>query len=106
STRNRGASAGDHCAPWRRGTRAEALNEVRKPLGECRLSQPARTWPAILDPSASGANSMKYGLISLLPLQAARILGLMRTVEAVRLDEDSRPAWVLLARGRGFTRIL
>lgn len=49
---------------------------------------------------------MKYGLISLLPLQAARILGLMRTVEAVRLDEDSRPAWVLLARGRGFTRIL
>lgn len=49
---------------------------------------------------------MKYGLISLLPVQLARVLGLVRTVEAVRLDEGSRPAWALLVRGRGFTRLL
>jgi len=49
---------------------------------------------------------MKYGLISPFPVQVARLLGLVRTVEAVRLDEGTRPAWVLLVRGRGFTRIL
>ncbi len=49
---------------------------------------------------------MKYGLISLLPIQVARLLGLVRRVEAVRLDEGSRPTWILLIRGRGFTRIL
>ena len=49
---------------------------------------------------------MKYGLISLLPLQIARLLGLVRTVEAVRLDGEPRPQWALLIRGRGFTRLL
>ena len=49
---------------------------------------------------------MKYGLISLLPVQAARLLRLVRSVEPVLLDESSRKSWVLLVRGRGFTRIL
>lgn len=49
---------------------------------------------------------MKYGLISLLPLQIARLLELVRTVEAVRLDGEPRPQWALLIRGRGFTRLL
>ena len=40
--------------------------------GKVRPSQPARKRQAILEPPASGANSMKYGLISLLPLQLAR----------------------------------
>ena len=49
---------------------------------------------------------MKYGLISLLPLQIARLLELVRTVEAVRLDGEPRPQWALLIRGRGFTPLL
>lgn len=49
---------------------------------------------------------MKYGLISLFPVQIARLLGLVHTVEVVRLDGTPRPMWALLLRGRGFTRIL
>ena len=49
---------------------------------------------------------MEYGLISLFSVQIARLLGLVRTVEVVRLDEKPRPAWTLLVRGHGFTRIL
>lgn len=49
---------------------------------------------------------MKYGLISLFPAQLARLLGLVRFVEAVQLEGQSRPEWALLIRGRGFTRIL
>lgn len=49
---------------------------------------------------------MKYGLISLFPAQLARLLGLVRFVEAVQLEGESRPEWALLIRGRGFTRIL
>ena len=49
---------------------------------------------------------MKYGLISLSSAQIARLLGLVRTVEAVHPDEASRPAWALLVSGRGFIRIL
>lgn len=45
---------------------------------------------------------MKYGLISLFPVQIARLLGLVRTVEVVRLDGNHRPMWTLLVRGRGF----
>lgn len=49
---------------------------------------------------------MKYGLISLFPAQLARLFGLVRFVEAVQLEGESRPEWALLIRGRGFTRIL
>lgn len=49
---------------------------------------------------------MKYGLISQFPAQIARLLGLVHSVEAVRLDGEPRPQWVLLVRGRGFTRLL
>lgn len=49
---------------------------------------------------------MHYKLISLLPLQLARVVGLVRTIEAVELDDRSRPSWVLLVRGKGFTRII
>lgn len=49
---------------------------------------------------------MKYGLISLLPLQLARLFRLVHSVEPVLLDESLRNSWVLLIRGRGFTRIL
>ena len=48
---------------------------------------------------------MGYGLISLLPLQLARWCGLVRSIEAIRL-QSAREEWVLLVRGRGFTRIL
>lgn len=49
---------------------------------------------------------MQYKLISLLPLQLARIAGLVRAIEIVELDDRSQHSWALLARGRGFTRIL
>jgi len=49
---------------------------------------------------------MKYGLISLLPVQVARLFRLVHSVEPVLLDESPRKSWVLLVRGRGFTRIL
>ena len=49
---------------------------------------------------------MKYGLISLFTAQIARLLGLVRYVEPVQLEGQSRPEWALLVRGRGFTRIL
>lgn len=49
---------------------------------------------------------MEYGLISLLALQVARLFRLVHSVEAVPLDGPARKSWVLLVRGRGFTRIL
>jgi hypothetical protein len=49
---------------------------------------------------------MKYRLISLFTAQIARLLGLVRYVEPVQLEGQSRPEWALLVRGRGFTRIL
>lgn len=49
---------------------------------------------------------MKYGLISLLPLQLARLLWLVRSIEAAELADATTRRWVLLIRGRGFTRIL
>ena len=49
---------------------------------------------------------MHYKLISLLPLQLARVVGLVRAIEAVELDDRSRPGWALLVRGRGFIRII
>lgn len=49
---------------------------------------------------------MHYKLISLLPLQLARVAGLVRAIETVELDDRNQPGWALLVRGRGFTRIL
>lgn len=49
---------------------------------------------------------MQYKLISLLPLQLARIACLVRAIDIVELDDRSQHSWALLARGRGFTRIL
>ena len=49
---------------------------------------------------------MQYKLISLLPLQLARVVGMVRAIEIVEIDDRSHHSWVLLARGRGFTRIL
>lgn len=48
---------------------------------------------------------MRYGLISLLPLQLARLIGLVRSIEATQL-QSAREEWVLLINGRGFTRLL
>lgn len=49
---------------------------------------------------------MHYKLISLLPLQLARVVCMVRVIETVELDDRSQPGWALLVRGRGFTRIL
>lgn len=49
---------------------------------------------------------MNYGLISLLPLQLARLCGLVRSIETAELADAPARRWVLLIRGRGFTRIL
>ncbi len=49
---------------------------------------------------------MQYRLISLLPLQLARLLRLVHSIDAVQLQVTTAPQWVLLANGRGFTRIL
>lgn len=49
---------------------------------------------------------MRSRLISLLPLQIARLLLLVRSIEAVQLENESPAQWVLLIRGRGFTRLL
>ena len=47
---------------------------------------------------------MSHKQISLLPLQIARLLHLVRAVEPVLLDDGMH--WGLLVRGRGFTRLL
>lgn len=49
---------------------------------------------------------MQHGLISLLPLQVARLLGLVRSIEPAQIEARATTQWVLLVRGRGFTRIL
>jgi len=49
---------------------------------------------------------MEHGLISLLPLQIARLLWLVRSIEPAQIEATAPPQWVLLVRGRGFTRIL
>lgn len=48
---------------------------------------------------------MQYKLISLLPLQLARIVRLVRAIEPAQLAEDPE-YWVLIVHGRGFTRLL
>ncbi|WP_169447710.1 hypothetical protein [Luteimonas mephitis] len=47
---------------------------------------------------------MPYKLISLLPLQIARLLQLVRSIEPVAIDDGKE--WGLLVKGRGFTRLL
>lgn len=47
---------------------------------------------------------MPYKLISLLPLQIARMLRLVRSIEPGQLADGKR--WGVLVRGRGFTRLL
>lgn len=49
---------------------------------------------------------MKYRLISILPVQVARLFRLVHVVEPAQLDEPQRKLWILVIRGRGFTRIL
>jgi hypothetical protein len=49
---------------------------------------------------------MQYKLISLMPLQLARVLGLVRTIEPAMLEEGRVATWGLVERGRGFTRLL
>src|SRR3546814_17038370 len=49
---------------------------------------------------------MQYGLISLFPVQIARVLGLVRSVSPVRLAVGNQPVWPLLINGRGLPRIL
>lgn len=49
---------------------------------------------------------MTYKLMSLPTIQAARLLGLVRRVEAVRLETADRPSWVVRVDGRGFRRLL
>jgi len=47
---------------------------------------------------------MPYKLISLLPLQIARLLQLVRSIEPVALGDGRE--WGLLVKGHGFTRLL
>lgn len=49
---------------------------------------------------------MQYRLISMLPLQVLRVLGLVRAVEPVQLQGARTKEWALIIRGRGFTRLL
>lgn len=49
---------------------------------------------------------MQYRLISMLPLQIMRLLGLVRAVEPVQLQGVPTKEWVLIIRGRGFSRLL
>jgi hypothetical protein len=49
---------------------------------------------------------VEYGLISLLPLQLARLVGLVCAIEPIKLDVDGRDKWAILVRGRGFTRLI
>lgn len=49
---------------------------------------------------------MNYRLISLLSLQLARIMGLVKAVEPICLEDRPGSLWVLLILGRGFTCVL
>ena len=49
---------------------------------------------------------MTYKLMSLVNVQLARLLGLVRTLEAVPLDDTRRRAWGVRVRGRGFDRLV
>lgn len=49
---------------------------------------------------------MAYKLMSLANVQLARLLGLVRALEVVKLEGKGRPAWGVLVRGRGFDRLI
>lgn len=49
---------------------------------------------------------MKYPLISVTTAQLAKAFRLVKSVETVQLRGAKPPAWALLVRGRGFTRIV
>ena len=49
---------------------------------------------------------MRYGLISQFPLQIARLFGLVRVIEPIQMFDGRASSWVLVVRGRGFTRML
>lgn len=49
---------------------------------------------------------MRYRLISLFPLQMARLFGLVRAIEPAQMFDGRTSSWVLIVRGRGFTRVL
>lgn len=49
---------------------------------------------------------MRYGLISLFPLRIARLFGLVRVIEPIQVFDGRASSWVLVVRGRGFTRVL
>jgi len=47
-----------------------------------------------------------YKLISLTTIQIARLVGLVRGIEVVKLEGAERPSWGVLIHGRGFERLL
>lgn len=49
---------------------------------------------------------MQYGLISLFPLQITRLFGLVRVIEPVQVFDGRASSWLLVVRGRGFTKVL
>lgn len=49
---------------------------------------------------------MRYRMISLFPLQMARLFGLVRAIEPAQVFDGRTSSWVLIVRGRGFTRVL
>ena len=49
---------------------------------------------------------MRYRLIALVPLQMARLFGLVRAIEPARVFDGRTSAWVRIVRGRVFTRVL
>lgn len=49
---------------------------------------------------------MTYKLMSLVNVQIARLLGLVRTLEAIKLSDTQRPVWGVQVRGRGFDRLV
>lgn len=49
---------------------------------------------------------MTYKLMTLPTIQIARLLGLVRGIEVVKLEGAERPSWGVLIRGRGFERLL
>lgn len=60
----------------------------------------------MLDASDAGAGLVNYRLISILSVQVARLLRLVYVIEPALLAETKKKTWILVIRGRGFTRIL
>lgn len=52
------------------------------------------------------SSAVTYKLMSLATIQIARLLGLVRGIEVLKLDGTERPSWGVLIRGRGFERVL